>query len=57
LIPIAGIALALIIELALGLRGQYVFNSAIIRIGINVVLVSVILFVVAYLSAKALLDY
>ena len=55
LIPIIGIALALIVELTLGLRGQYVFNSDFVRIGINIVLLSVICFAVAFLSAKSYL--
>ena len=55
LIPVVGLALALVIELALGLRGQYVFNSAFVRIGINAIFVGLICFFVAYLSAKAYL--
>lgn len=47
--------MALIVELASGLRGQYVFNSVFVRIGINIVLLSVICFVVAFLSAKSYL--
>jgi hypothetical protein len=39
----------------LGLRGQYVFNSAFVRIVINIALLTAILSVVAYLSAKAYL--
>ncbi len=49
------IAAALAIELALGLRGQYVFNSLFVRIGLNTILVAVICAVVAYLSAKSYL--
>ena len=55
IVPIACIALALIVELALGLRGHYVFNPFLLRIGLNVVLVGVICFSVAYLSAKSYL--
>jgi hypothetical protein len=55
LIPIAVIALLLVIELALGLRGHYVFNPLYLKIGLNVVLVAVICSVVAYLSAKGYL--
>ena len=55
LIPIAGIALSLVLELALGLRGQYVFNPLFLRIALNVILVAVICFFVSYLSAKGYL--
>ncbi len=55
LIPIFAIALLLVVELALGLRGHYVFNPLYLRIGLNVVLVAVICSVVAYLSAKGYL--
>ncbi len=55
LIPVIGVALSLVIELALGLQGQYVFNSVIVRIGINVILLATICFVIAYLSARGYL--
>ena len=55
LIPVIGVSLSFVIELALGLRGQYVFNSVIVRIGINVILLATICFVIAYLSAKGYL--
>ncbi|MGO8805451.1 MAG: hypothetical protein ACLQO7_02455 [Candidatus Bathyarchaeia archaeon] len=45
----------MVVELALGLRGHYVFNPLYLRIGLNVVLVAVICSVVAYLSAKGYL--
>ncbi len=55
LIPIAGIALALVFELALGLRGQYVFNPPYLLLAISLTLISTVGFIVAYLSAKSYL--
>jgi hypothetical protein len=55
LIPVLAIALALSIELALGLRGQYVFSSAFLLLGVNLVIVCGVSFVIAYLSAKGYL--
>jgi hypothetical protein len=54
LIPIIAIALALTIELALGLKGQYVFNPLYLVLGINVVFVTIFL-VITYQSAKGYL--
>ena len=45
----------MVIELALGLRGHYVFNPLYLRIGLNVALVAAVCSVVAYLSAKGYL--
>ncbi len=55
LIPVAGIALSLIAELALGLRGQYVFNPALLLLGLNLTIICGVSFIVAYLSAKGYL--
>lgn len=52
LIPIAGVALALATELALGLRGQYVFNPPYLILGLNLAIIGGISFIIAYLSAK-----
>jgi hypothetical protein len=49
------ISAALAIEILLGMRGQYIFNSLFVRIGINVILVALICGAVAYLSAKSYL--
>jgi hypothetical protein len=54
IIPVLAIALALGIELALGLRGQYVFNPAYLVLGLNIIFVGMAL-AVAYLSAKSFL--
>lgn len=50
-----GIALALVIELALDLRGQYVFDSPYLIIALGLVIGVGVSFVVAYLSAKGYL--
>jgi hypothetical protein len=55
LIAVAGIALSLVVELALGLRGQYVFNPNFLILGLNLSILCVVSFVVAYLSAKGYL--
>ena len=55
LIPIAGITLSVAIELALHLRGQYVFNPPYLLSVISLSLVSTVGFIVAYLSAKCYL--
>jgi hypothetical protein len=55
LIPVVGIALALAIELALGMRGQYVFNPPYLLLVISLTLISTVGFIVAYLSAKSYL--
>ena len=55
LIPVVGIVFSLVIELALGLRGHYVFSSPYLLLGINLAIVCVVSFVVAYLSAKGYL--
>jgi len=47
--------LALVIELALGLRGQYVFNSPYLLIGLSLAIGGGVSFTVAYLSAKGYL--
>jgi hypothetical protein len=54
-IPIIGIALALTIELALGMRGQYVFNPPYLLLMISLTLISTVGFIVAYLSVKSYL--
>ena len=56
LIPIAGIALSLLLELALGMRGHYVFSSTYQLLGLNLTIVCGISFVIAYLSAKGYLS-
>ena len=56
LIPVVGIALALVLELALGLRGHYVFSSTYLLLGLNLTIVCGISFVIAYLSAKGYLS-
>ena len=48
-------ALALVIELALGLRGQYVFNPPFLFLGLNLAIVGGVSFIIAYLSAKGYL--
>ena len=55
LIPIVGIALALIVELALGLRGQYVFNPPFLFLALNLIFVVGVSLFAAYLSAKGYL--
>jgi hypothetical protein len=55
LIPIASVALALAIELTLGMRGQYVFNPPYLLLVISLTLISTVGFIVAYLSAKSYL--
>jgi hypothetical protein len=56
LIPIAGVALSLILELAIGLRGHYVFSSPYLILTLNLIIVCGISFVIAYLSAKGYLS-
>jgi hypothetical protein len=55
LIPIVGVALALVIELTLGLRGQYVFNPPYLLLGLGLVIGGGVSFIVAYLSARGYL--
>ena len=55
IIPIVGVALALVIELALGLRGQYVFNPPYLILSLNTAIVGGVSFIVAYLSGKGYL--
>jgi hypothetical protein len=55
LIPVVGLAVTLAIELALGLRGQYVFNSALLILALSIAVLCVGGFVVTYLSAKGYL--
>ena len=47
--------MALVIELALGLRGQYVFNPPYLILGLNIAIVGGVSFIVAYLSGKGYL--
>lgn len=54
MIPVVGIALTLAIELALGLRGQFVFNPSYLLLGLSSIFLVIELFV-AYLSAKGYL--
>ena len=55
LIPVLAIALALVIELALGLRGQFVYNSAVLILAFAIVVLCGVGSIVAYLSAKSYL--
>ena len=55
LFPVSGIAIALAIELALGLRGQFVFNSTALILAFAIIVLCGVGSIVAYLSAKSYL--